>query len=69
MAESEASNVRHLKCSRCGRAMDENAKCAVCGQPLCLYDMRELEGYGMLCPRCYEDLSFLYYSKKCDITR
>lgn len=63
MAES------YLKCSRCGRNMDENAKCAVCGQPLCLYDMRELEGYGMLCPRCYEDLSFQYHSKKCDIKR
>lgn len=49
--------------------MDENAKCVVCGQPLCLYDMRELEGYGMLCPRCYEDLSFQYHSKKCDIIR
>jgi hypothetical protein len=48
--------------------MDENAKCAVCGMPLCLYDMRVLEGYGMLCPRCYKDLSFQYHSRKCDIS-
>jgi hypothetical protein len=48
--------------------MDENAKCAVCGMPLCLYDMRVLEGYGMLCPRCYEDLSFQYHSRKSGIT-
>ncbi len=57
----------YAKCSRCGRAMGEDAKCAVCGRPLCMYDMRVLEGYGMLCPRCYEDLSYEYHSKKCDI--
>ena len=48
--------------------MDEKAKCAVCGVPLCLYDMRVLEGYGTLCPRCYEDLSYEYHSKECDVS-
>ncbi len=47
--------------------MDEDAKCDVCGLPLCMYDMRVLEGYGMLCPRCYEDLSYEYHSKKCGV--
>ena len=49
--------------------MDRDTKCTVCGRPLCPYDIRVLEGYGALCPRCYEDLSFLYHSKKCDVLR
>ncbi|AFC99792.1 hypothetical protein Mtc_1036 [Methanocella conradii HZ254] len=56
----------YLKCSRCGRATDESARCAICGIPLCMYDMRVLEEYGLLCPRCYEDASFQYHSRKCD---
>ena len=54
-----------LSCSRCGLPMDKDVKCAVCGLPLCPYDIRVLEGYGILCPRCYEDLSFQYHSRKC----
>ena len=57
----------YQKCSRCGRAMDDDMKCSACGMPICNYDIRELEGYGNLCPRCYEDLSYEYHSKKCDI--
>lgn len=53
-------------CSRCGRAMDADMKCAICGVPLCLYDIRVLEGYGNLCPRCYKDMSYEYHSKSCD---
>lgn len=60
--------ANYPKCSKCGRAIEEGVQCGVCGVPLCHYDIRELEGYGLLCPRCYEDLSFQYHSKKCDIS-
>jgi len=56
-------------CRRCGRPMGKDMKCTICGLPLCIYDIRELEGYGILCPKCYEDLSFQYHSRKCDILK
>jgi hypothetical protein len=56
-------------CRRCGRPMDKDMKCTICGLPLCIYNIRELEGYGILCPKCYEDLSFQYHSRKCDILK
>jgi formylmethanofuran dehydrogenase subunit E len=53
-------------CSRCGRAIDSGTSCEICGQLLCHYDIRMLDGH-MLCPRCYKEETFQYHSKECDI--
>jgi hypothetical protein len=60
-------DVEAYACSRCGRAIDPDTKCEVCGQPLCHYDIRTIGEYVTLCQRCYEDLTFQYRAKKCDI--
>lgn len=54
-------------CSSCGRAIDPDTRCAMCGRPLCHYDIRTLNGKDILCQQCYEDMTFQYHSKECDI--
>lgn len=53
-------------CSRCGLPVSPDARCAICNVPLCPHDIRMLDG-RMLCPRCYEEESYQYHSKSCDI--
>ncbi|HEY3274409.1 MAG TPA: hypothetical protein VGJ92_11630 [Methanocella sp.] len=60
------SETEMRTCSRCGRAIDSDTRCEVCGQPLCHYDIRVLDG-RVLCPKCYKDETFQYHSKECDI--
>jgi formylmethanofuran dehydrogenase subunit E len=60
------SEAEMQTCSRCGRAIDSDTRCEVCGQPLCHYDIRVLDG-RVLCPQCYKDETFQYHSKECDI--
>jgi len=58
--------LTHKVCSSCGRAIDPETKCAVCGRPLCHYDIRSFQGRD-LCPDCYAELTYQYRSKECDI--
>lgn len=62
------SKAETRACSRCGRPIDPDTKCEICGQPLCHYDIRVLDGHT-LCPRCYKEETFQYHSKECDIIR
>jgi recombinational DNA repair protein (RecF pathway) len=60
------SEAEMMTCSRCGRAIDIDTRCEICGQQLCHYDIRVLDGH-VLCPRCYKEETFQYHSKECDI--
>lgn len=62
------SEAEMQACSRCGRPMDRDMKCEECGQLLCHYDIRVLDSH-VLCPRCYEEETYQYRSKECDIIR
>ena len=55
-------------CSICGRAIDRDTRCEVCGQALCHYDIRVLDGH-ILCPKHYKEETFQYRSKECDIMK
>ena len=56
-------------CVDCGRPIDITVKCEVCGKLLCPYDIRILGEYETLCQKCYEDLTFQYRAKSCDVGR
>ncbi|OPY26468.1 MAG: hypothetical protein A4E28_02478 [Methanocella sp. PtaU1.Bin125] len=60
------SQTETMTCPRCGRPIDPDTKCEQCGQPLCHYDIRVLDGHT-LCPQCYKERTFEYHSKECDI--
>ncbi|HEY3272341.1 MAG TPA: hypothetical protein VGJ92_01190 [Methanocella sp.] len=62
------SETEMQTCSQCGRAIDRDTRCELCGQPLCHYDIRVLDGH-VLCPRCYKEATFQYHSKECDIIK
>ncbi|MCD1295174.1 hypothetical protein CUJ83_09205 [Methanocella sp. CWC-04] len=61
-------NIDPKKCSVCDRAIDENIKCEVCGKQLCHEEIRTIRGKNY-CPKHYEELTFQYRSKGCDVSK